>query len=128
MKRKIIIILCIFAFVMVGIVFAIKIYTESFSKKFDDLEIGSFDLASLQNGDYLGECQIFPVKVKVKVTILNHEMTNVEIIEHVNGQGQAAEAIIDKVIEEQSLQVQVISGATYSSKVILKAIEIALSN
>ncbi len=37
-----------------------------------------------------------------------------------------AEIITDKVIDTQSLQVDAISGATYSSKTILKAIENAL--
>jgi len=35
--------------------------------------------------------------------------------------------IVDSVIENQSLDVDAISGATYSSKVILKAIENALA-
>ncbi|GAI95081.1 unnamed protein product, partial [marine sediment metagenome] len=33
-----------------------------------------------------------------------------------------------KVVEAQTLQVDAVSGATYSSKVILKAIENALNN
>jgi uncharacterized protein with FMN-binding domain len=48
-------------------------------------------------------------------------------VKHVNGQGKPAEVITEKVIETQSLQVDVVSGATYSSKVILKAIENALA-
>ncbi len=38
-----------------------------------------------------------------------------------------AEKIPDKVLEEQSLQVDIVSGATFSSKVILKAVEDALN-
>jgi len=40
----------------------------------------------------------------------------------------AAELITDMVIDSQSLKVDVVSGATYSSKIILKAIENALAN
>jgi len=49
------------------------------------------------------------------------------IIEHFNGRGEKAEAIIPRVIEAQSLDVDVVSGATGSSKAILKAIEDAFA-
>ncbi|WP_313562885.1 FMN-binding protein [Ruminiclostridium cellobioparum] len=42
--------------------------------------------------------------------------------------GAKAEAIVDKIISEQSVTVDVISGATNSSKVILKAVENALES
>ncbi len=51
----------------------------------------------------------------------------IELLKHTHGQGGAAEAIPGKVIEAQTLQVDTISSATYSSKVILKAIEQACS-
>ena len=41
--------------------------------------------------------------------------------------GEKAEVIIDKVMAEQSLEVDVVSGATLSSKCILNAIENALA-
>jgi uncharacterized protein with FMN-binding domain len=47
-------------------------------------------------------------------------------LEHRNGQGEAAEVIPQMVVDAQSLQVDAISGATFSSKVILLAIEDAL--
>jgi len=40
-----------------------------------------------------------------------------------HGRGKPAEAITASVIENQSVEVDVISGDTYSSKVILKAKE-----
>jgi uncharacterized protein with FMN-binding domain len=61
------------------------------------------------------------------VTLSNHEITEIVITRHDNGQGQAAEAIIDDVTSEQTLLVDAIAGATYSSKVILLAIHDALS-
>jgi len=49
------------------------------------------------------------------------------ILEHDNGKGGKAEKIVDDVIKAQSLNVDVVSGATVSSKVILKAGEMALA-
>ncbi|TYB94365.1 MAG: FMN-binding protein, partial [Kosmotoga sp.] len=51
---------------------------------------------------------------------------DIELIEHNHGRGEAAEVIPEKVVEAQSLKVDIITSATYSSKVILKAIENAL--
>ncbi|NLN06880.1 MAG: FMN-binding protein [Firmicutes bacterium] len=49
-----------------------------------------------------------------------------DIQRHDHGRGAAAEKITDRIIAEQSLKVDTISGATYSSKVILKSVKKAL--
>jgi uncharacterized protein with FMN-binding domain len=60
------------------------------------------------------------------VTVREHKITEIVLVKHENGKGTAAEIIPNKVVEAQSLDVELISGATYSSKVMLKAIENAL--
>jgi len=52
------------------------------------------------------------------------------INEHQHGRASAVEAevVIDDVILTQSLDVDTVSGATNSSKVILHAVQIALEN
>jgi uncharacterized protein with FMN-binding domain len=62
------------------------------------------------------------------VTINNHKITGIELVKHNHGQGAPAEVITGKVVEAQTLEVDIVSGATYSSKVILKAIENALKS
>lgn len=84
-------------------------------------------LSTIKDGTYKGSYSAFPVSVSVNVTIKDHQITAITILKHDNGQGKPAEAIIEEVIDQQSLDVDVISGATYSSKVILKAIEDALN-
>ena len=64
---------------------------------------------------------------KKNVDIVSGRIEAIDLLEHFNGQGKAAEAIIPVVIERQSLAVDVIAGASHSSTVILKAIENALS-
>ena len=58
----------------------------------------------------------------------NHVLTAVELVKHRHGRGAAAEVIPDAVLRQQTLGVDAISGATYSSKVILKAIDDALGS
>lgn len=89
-------------------------------------EIADVDLASAEDGVYTGSYTAFPISAEVKVTIENHAIKEIELIKHQTGQGQGAEVIPGKVVEAQTLKVDSISGATYSSKVILKAIRDAL--
>lgn len=102
-------------------------YTQDQLSKLSKTPIGTIDLSSITNGTYSGSYASFPVSVTLEVTILDHEITKITILKHDNGQGKPAEAITEDVIKAQSLQVDVISGATYSSKVILKALENALN-
>ena len=54
----------------------------------------------------------------MKRYIYNNRITNIEIIKHINGQGGPAEVIINDIMEYQSLLVDDIAGATYSSRVL----------
>lgn len=85
------------------------------------------DLSQVSDGEYIGECEWPMISVKVKVTVRDNQITEIEILKHNNGRGGSAEAILPKVIEAQSLEIDVISGATFSSTVILSAIENALT-
>ncbi|NCA99584.1 MAG: FMN-binding protein [Clostridia bacterium] len=90
------------------------------------INIADVAVSQLSDGIYEGEFRTIPVSARVRVTISDGRMQNIDLLEHNNGQGKPAEAILQKVIEQQSLAVDVIAGATYSSKVILKAVENAL--
>ncbi|HOO44088.1 MAG TPA: FMN-binding protein, partial [Bacillota bacterium] len=100
----------------------------------DDLEflktmyIEDVDLTLVDDGNYYGTYSVFPVEVELIVTVEDHEITTINIIRHMNGQGEPAEVIVDDIIESQTLQVDAIAGATYSSKVILLAVQNALLN
>jgi uncharacterized protein with FMN-binding domain len=90
------------------------------------MEIAQINLSAIEDGIYIGSYFAFPVSAQVSVTVKDHVITAIELVKHENGQGAPAEVIPGKVIESQSLQVDSVSGATYSSRVILKAIENAL--
>lgn len=88
--------------------------------------INNVDLSSAKEGTYTGKYTVLPIDVEVQVQISQHEIKEIFLIKHFNGQGKAAETIPSQVVNAQSLQVDAIAGATYSSKVILKAIQAAL--
>jgi uncharacterized protein with FMN-binding domain len=113
------------ALISVGVSTLNKISREL--EQLSTLSVPLIDLSEIQDGTYLGVYQTTAIEVKVEVTVYNHEITSILILEHRSGQGQPAEDIINHVIEQQSIDIDLISGATYSSKVILLAIGDALN-
>jgi uncharacterized protein with FMN-binding domain len=80
------------------------------------------------DGVYKGSYEITPVKVVVLVTIKNESIVGIDILEHQRGLGGKAERIVEYVIQNQRLDIEAVSGATVSSKAILKAVEDALKS
>ena len=85
------------------------------------------DLDTIADGIYRGNSKVGPVRVTLDVTVTDKIMTSIKIIQHFNGRGKKAEAIVPSIINAQTLDVDVVSGATASSKAILKAVEDALT-
>ena len=85
------------------------------------------DFSGLEDGTNTGSCEIFPVRVVVQTEVQNGKLTKIDLLEHFNGRGSAAEKIVDDILAGQSLQVDNIAGATVSSVAIRKAVEDALS-
>jgi len=84
------------------------------------------DLSLKNDGVYRGFYDLSgtPVKVTLDVILQNNRIINIEIIEHLRSPvGKKAENIIGQIIERQNLDIDAISGATASSKAILKAVE-----
>lgn len=91
------------------------------------MEIHNVDLSTIPDGVYTGAAELQYVAAKVKVEVENHRITSIQLTEHKQERGEPAEILIGRVVETQSLELDTVSGATASSKVILKAIENALT-
>lgn len=87
---------------------------------------GSFDL---EDGVYEGTGTGFAGSIKVAVTIKDHTITAIEILSKSDDAAffNRAKAMIDRIMEKQSLDVDTVSGATYSSRGILRAVKNALT-
>lgn len=128
MKKKKVFLSFIFIVVVLFIIilFSINNIQRSLSK-LDELTIENINLSNAKDGTYNGSYEVFPVSAEVNVTIKNKKIVNVELLKHNNGKGESAEILTEKVVDNQSLEVNIVSGATYSSKIILKSIENALN-
>lgn len=101
---------------------------NKYKKTINEIQIESVNLNNIQDGKYNGKFDANLICAEVEVTVDDHKIKDIDLIRHTNERGEKAEAVIDEVIEKQTINVDTISGATNSSKVILKAIENALNN
>ena len=88
-----------------------------------DLVINEVNAGELPDGEYTGEFDRYRWSNKVTVTIVDGKITEVR---PENGQALELE-LSERIIASQSLQVDIDTGATVSSKAFLKAVEEALS-
>lgn len=124
--KKLIKVTGIIVIVLVLLFSGMYVYLSRNLDELVELSIQDIDFSELNDGVYVGEYSVMPVSATVEARIVGGQVEEIHILDHGNGKGQAAEVIIEDVVEAQSLQVDSISGATYSSRVILKAIEAAL--
>ncbi|MDE7245473.1 MAG: FMN-binding protein [Oscillospiraceae bacterium] len=92
------------------------------------LVIGTADLSTVADGEYIGVCQNKILFAVVKVEIKGHEIADIEVIAHKPSYMKQAEQTAEAVCAAQSLGVDAISGATLTSDTVRKAIENALKD
>lgn len=107
-----------------GSIYLIKVW--NYQKTVKSFTYSDLVIADVEDGAYIGECDVDFIYAKVAVTVENGTITEIDLLEHQNERGTSAEKIINDMLQRQSIDVDAISGATNSSKVIKKAVENAL--
>lgn len=91
------------------------------------IEAGRFQ--NLTDGIYTGSADAFRGDVEVQVTVEKQKVTDISILSYCDTEEyffKAAPAVIEQMKAEQSLNVDAVSGATYSSNGIIHAVANAL--
>ncbi len=130
MSKKKVVLFAVMLLVLISLVWGI-IYLKSvtdYKQAVKETTFEEINISDISDGVYIGEYDVNFIYAKVEVTVQNGEITNINILEHRNERGKAAEAITNKIVDEQKIDVDAISGATNSSTVIKKAVENALKN
>jgi len=125
-KKFIITIGILFAIIAIGIIVLIINMGKNVSA-YSDFDYSSLDLSSALDGTYTGSEDGGIVKASVEVTVKDQVITQVTILTHECGKGKPAEVIVKDIVEQNSLAVDAISGATFSSGVIKMAVYNALT-
>ncbi len=97
-------------------------------KQLNGFDKTGIEISQVQDGVYEGKSETDLVKVEVRVTVLNGEISDIEILKHECGLGKPAEEMIPEMIQKNDVEVDAISSATFSSEVIKDAIRNALRN
>jgi uncharacterized protein with FMN-binding domain len=111
---------------VLGALAALSLSGCQFAEKIDKLTIDDIRPASVKDGEYTGTMNIVPVTASVRVTVKGGRIEAIRMLSHTHGPKHGADAILDRVIAAQSLAVDAVTGSSYSSKVVLEAIELAL--
>ena len=104
------------------------IYAWRFVSAYQNLSISPVDLDQVPNGIYLGSWKIFHVEVSVSVAVKDHQIVAIDVLDAGasgnSGTGKASlETLSERIIGQQSVQVDTVSGATATQKAFLKAVE-----
>lgn len=119
----IIILTCLLTHIGFGIV-----SLNQYKGRIESIELKDINLNKIEDGSYMGEYDAGYIYARVVVTVSNHRLQDIQIMEHKTEKGKSAEVITEQMIEQQRTNIDAISGATNSSKVIEKAVCNALES
>lgn len=133
MKRKIvkglIISICILLVLSIGVYVFYILPSERKLDAVRTMAIENINLDKIEDGIYNGEYHYGTFTYKVKVSVQQHKINDIKVTDNRDSShAKKAEEVINNVLESQKINVDVISGATTTSKALLKAIENALSS
>ncbi len=102
MKKKLIIGVILIICILIVAATIAKTVVENNLEALSEMAIQNVDLAKISDGVYTGSYSAFPISVEVEVTVKNHQISNIDLVKHFNGQGTSAEVIPDHVIKAQT--------------------------
>lgn len=130
MKKTLKIVLIVVAVfvILVGILFATMMNKMSkiTKEKLDEQVNVEIDMNQVADGIYKGSSDGGMVKVEVEVEVKNHQIVNINLLKHECGTGKPAESMLDEMVKNNTDDVDIVSGATTSSKTIRNAVNVAL--
>lgn len=126
MKKVLKIILGIIGVIVLGISIMVFILMNGMDKA-QALEVNQINLAQVEDGIYTGTYETTRWTNSVDVTIVDHKIEEIVIVKDVMFSLEGlSDRLFKNVIDKQSIDVDIETGSTITSKAYLKAIENAL--
>jgi uncharacterized protein with FMN-binding domain len=92
-------------------------------QEYRNMRIADVNLEKIADGTYVGAAD-FGFDFKVEVSVENHRISHIRVLENYNSvYARLAEGVTKKVLATQTLNVRAVTGATTTSKCLLKAME-----
>lgn len=98
-----------------------------FQQEMAAVTLAGVSAKDVPDGVYEGSCDVGYIQARVQVTVSDGEMTSIDLLEHRNERGTPGEGVVDRMLAAQTTDVDSVSGATNSSRVIRQAVENALN-
>ncbi|SDM89778.1 FMN-binding protein [Acetanaerobacterium elongatum] len=118
-------IILVIALIIIGFATFILLGKDSTMKQ----PIGDINLSNVEDGVYTGSYNGFRFSDAVEVIVKNHEITDIKVIKpQLFAKESVYQELTEKVKEQQSLDVDAVTGATADTKAFLKAVENAIKN
>ena len=128
MKKKLLIIGSILFGIVIIVTVSGIIYLMNGQKEMKEVEVNPVILNNLDDGTYIGQFKGYRWTNTIDVSIENHQIIDIKVIkDQVFAQSYVKTQLFDEIKEQQSINVDSVTGATISSIAYLKAIEDALS-
>ena len=126
--RKKIVMILIMLFLLLASIFGTAYIDRvgEYKRAVKETTIEEVNISDIPDGVYIGEYDVNFIYAKVEVDVSGGKIIDVRILEHRQERGKAAEAVANEIVDEQRIDVDTVSGATNSSIVIKKAVEVAL--
>ena len=127
-SRKKIVMILIMLFLLLASIFGTAYIDRvgEYKRAVKETTIEEVNISDIPDGVYIGEYDVNFIYAKVEVDVSGGTIIDVRILEHRQERGKAAEAVANEIVDEQRIDVDTVSGATNSSIVIKKEVEVAL--
>ena len=127
-SRKKIVMILIMLFLLLASIFGTAYIDRvgEYKRAVKETTIEEVNISDIPDGVYIGEYDVNFIYAKVEVDVSGGKIIDVRLLEHRQERGKAAEAVANEIVDEQRIDVDTVSGATNSSIVIKKAVEVAL--
>ena len=83
-------------------------------------------LEAVDDGTYYGKTYTKFLHVQLEVTVQNHQLQNIKVLENKGSQGQKVEPIIQEMIKQNKVVVPAIKGEELASLVFISCVDTAL--
>ncbi len=125
MKRKYVILISIVVFLLL---FLFQIGNYFTLKQYRGMPVHDQEMSRIKDGIYPGEMELGGFLYKVEVSVQYQKINDIKLVQNrENAYARFAEGVIPRIIKKQTANVSAITGATTTSKALMKAVENALS-
>ena len=96
-------------------------------KEASSLPFYKIELSQIADGEYEGETRTSFLHLRLKITVKDHQLKNIEVLENDGIDGETAKPIIQKMLEQNKIVVPAVKGAELGSLVYISCVSTTLN-